>query len=112
MIPLEETFGGDREYTLQTHTENQAALLDHLDVTDITFFGQDWGGPISSAYTVRHPERVKRLFLANTVAGYGQVADDVPRIEESPWFRWVAEGLETGRTARPCCATSAPPCCR
>lgn len=87
----------DREYTLKAHTENLAALLDHLDVTDITFMVQDWGGPIATAYTVRHPERVKRLFLANTLAGYGQVDDSVPPISSSPWFEWIDEGLETGR---------------
>lgn len=87
----------DRDYTLQAHTENLAALLDHLDVADITFVLQDWGGPIGTAYTVRHPERVKRLFLANTVAGYGRVGDDVPQIRDSPWFRWIDESLRTGR---------------
>ncbi len=65
----------DRAYTLQSHTENLAALLDHLAVRDITFVGQDWGGPISTAYTVRHADRVKRVFFANTLAGYGQVDD-------------------------------------
>jgi len=88
----------DRTYTLQTHVENLAALIDHLDLSDITFVAQDWGGPIASAYTVRHPDRVKRLFLANTVAGYGNVDDDVPAINQSNWFRWIGEGLETGRT--------------
>jgi pimeloyl-ACP methyl ester carboxylesterase len=87
----------DREYTLQGHTENLAALVDHLDLHDITFFMQDWGGPIATAYTVRQPERVKRLFLANTLAGYGQTDDDVPAISSSPWFRWVDESLKTGR---------------
>ncbi|HUW02807.1 MAG TPA: alpha/beta fold hydrolase [Acidimicrobiales bacterium] len=89
----------DRDYTLQSHVENLAALIEHLDLTDITFVIQDWGGPIGSAYTVRHPDRVKRLFLANTVAGYGQVDDpDVPQVNESPWFRWIGGGLENGRT--------------
>jgi len=87
----------DREYTLRAHTENLAALLDHLDVHDITFVMQDWGGPIGTAYTVRHPDRVKRLFLANTLAGYGRVDDDVPQIRDSPWFRWIDESLRTGR---------------
>ena len=87
----------DRDYTLQAHTENLAALLDHLDVGDITFFLQDWGGPIGTAYTVRHPDRVKRLFLANTLAGYGQVDGDVPQVRDSPWFQWIEESLQTGR---------------
>ncbi|MGI9603908.1 MAG: alpha/beta fold hydrolase [Acidimicrobiales bacterium] len=89
----------DRPYTLQQHTENLTALLEHLGVSDITLVAQDWVGPIASAYTVRNGDRVKRLFLANTLAGYGQVDDpDIPQIIESPWFRWIGEGLETGRT--------------
>ena len=89
----------DRQYTLQTHVENLAALLDHLEVSDITLVMQDWGGPIGTGYAVRHPDRVKRLFLANTIAGYGRVTDpEVPQTSDSPWFRWIGEGLETGRT--------------
>lgn len=89
----------DREYTLQAHTENLVALIEHLGLSDITLFGQDWGGPIATAYTVRHPDRVKRVFFANTLAGYGQVADDsVPQVAESRWFRWIGEGMESGRT--------------
>ena len=34
----------DRKYTLQTHTENLAALIDDLDLHDITLVIQDWGG--------------------------------------------------------------------
>jgi len=89
----------DREYTLQAHTENLAALIDHLELSEITFFGQDWGGPIATAYTVRNAERVKRIFFANTLAGYGQVDDPtVPQIAESRWFRWIGDGMDTGRT--------------
>ena len=36
----------DREYTLQTHVENLAALIEGLDLREITFVIQDWGGPI------------------------------------------------------------------
>ncbi len=88
----------DREYTLRTHTENLVALVEHLDLRDVTFVLQDWGGPIGTAFTVRHPDRVARLFLANTLAGYGQVDADVARLNDSPWFRWIGEGIPTGRT--------------
>ena len=88
----------DREYTLRSHTENLAALVEHLDLRDITLVGQDWGGPIATQFTVRHAERVKRIFFANTIAGYGRVGADVPEVSDSGWFRWIGEGLETGRT--------------
>ena len=89
----------DREYTLQTHTENLVALIEHLDLTDITFFGQDWGGPIGTAFTVRHPGRVKRMVYANSLAGYGRISDeDATPVNQSRWFQWIGGGLESGRT--------------
>ena len=59
---------------------------------------QDWGGPIGTAYTVRNPERVSRLVYMNTLAGYGRVPDDIQKIQDSRWFKWIGEGLENGRT--------------
>ena len=88
----------DREYTLKAHTENLASLIDSLSLTDITFVMQDWGGPIGTAYAVRFPENVKRLIYMNTVAGYGRVSESVTPIHESPWFQWIGEGMESGRT--------------
>jgi haloalkane dehalogenase len=89
----------DRVYTLRTHVENLETLLDELDLNDITFVAQDWGGPMTSAYTVRHPERVKRICLMNTMCGYGIAGrDDVVPTTSSRWFRWIAEGIESGRT--------------
>jgi pimeloyl-ACP methyl ester carboxylesterase len=89
----------DRLYTLRTHVENLASWIDALGLRDITFVMQDWGGPIATQYTVRHPERVTRLFLANTVAGYGTAGrTDLPRMQDSRWFRWIGGGLENGRT--------------
>ena len=88
----------DREYTLKSHTENLTALIDELSLDQITFVMQDWGGPIGTAFTVRHPEKVKRLVYMNTVAGYGVVSESVTPINQSPWFKWIGEGLESGRT--------------
>ncbi len=50
----------------QGHAQRLAALLDHLDLRDITLFMNDWGGPIGLDFARRRPERVKRLVIANT----------------------------------------------
>ncbi len=50
---------------------------------------------MAGAYTVRHPERVKRLCLMNTLLGYGGVAPP----EVSPWFQWIARHYEAGTLA-------------
>lgn len=88
----------DRTYTLQTHTENLASLIEHLDLTDITLVMQDWGGLIGTAFAVRHPERVKRMVYMNTVNGYGRISRDLPGPNESRWFQWIGAGMESGRT--------------
>ncbi len=83
----------NREYVLKTHVDNLTALIEELDLKDITFVGQDWGGPITSSYTVRHPERVKRICLMNTMLGYGGVqAGGGP----TPWFQWIGKHHEAG----------------
>ena len=84
----------DRVYTLQTHVENLSALIDELDLHDITFVVQDWGGAISSAYSVRHLGRVKRFCVMNTNIGGG----GAPRTSRplSPWFQWIGKHHEAG----------------
>ena len=93
----------DREYTLRTHAENLTKLLvETLDLGAITFVGQDWGGPLAAAFTVRNPDRVKRLCLMNTMCGYGRLAggwtkeNRPPSVRGSNWFTWVARALEDG----------------
>ena len=51
-----------------SHAGNFAALLDHLDLRDVTLFLADWGGPIGLDFARRHPERVSRIVIANTWA--------------------------------------------
>ena len=50
----------------ESHANRFAALLDHLDLRDLTLYMTDWGGPISLDFARRQPDRVKRLVIANT----------------------------------------------
>jgi pimeloyl-ACP methyl ester carboxylesterase len=89
----------EREYTLRTHVGNLTALIEALDLRDITLVMQDWGGPIGVGYAVRHPERIHSLVLMNTIVGYGTAGRrDLPSPMETSWFRWIRDGLPTGRT--------------
>ena len=83
----------DRVYTLQTHVENLANLIEDLDLRDITIVCQDWGGPIAGAYSVRPPDRVKRFVLMNTLLAMGGANANV---ERSEWFKWIAKHEEAG----------------
>ena len=51
-----------------------AALVDHLELRDITLFMTDWGGPIGLDFARKHPGRVKRIVIVNTWCW--PVADD------------------------------------
>lgn len=93
----------DKEYTFKAHVENLAALMEHLDLEAVTFVCQDWGGPITGAYTLRHPDKVKRICMMNTMMGYGGLVRDIPKpevpvpgITDSPWFKWVLKAHEGG----------------
>ena len=76
----------DKEYTLKTHVENLSRLIDNLKLSNITFVGQDWGGPITAAYSIRNLNKVKSFVLINTLFGYSK--EERPK-NLSPWFQWI-----------------------
>ena len=76
----------DKVYTLKTHVENLNRLIDYLKLTNITFVGQDWGGPITAAYSIRNINKVKGFVLINTLFGYSK--EERPK-DLSPWFQWI-----------------------
>ena len=61
----------DREYSVEEHCDNLAALLLDLDVRDATLVMHDWGGPIGTNFAVRHPDRVKRIFYIDSFSRIG-----------------------------------------
>jgi pimeloyl-ACP methyl ester carboxylesterase len=89
---------GAREYTLSTHVDNLEALLLELDLHDITLVMQDWGGPIGGGFACRHPDRVKRLCLVNTIVPLGLPIEQelFPKNAESEWFRWIRSAHADG----------------
>jgi len=76
----------DKEYTLKIHVENLSRLIDNLKLHNITFVGQDWGGPITAAYSIRNLNKVKSFVLINTLFGYSK--EERPK-NLSPWFQWI-----------------------
>jgi haloalkane dehalogenase len=62
------------DYTYARHVEwMRSALLDELDLTDVTLVGQDWGGLIGLRLVAEHPERFRRVVAANTGLPTGDV---------------------------------------
>lgn len=48
------------------HAERFSELMVNLDLQDVTLFMSDWGGPLGLEFARRHPERVRRIVIANT----------------------------------------------
>jgi cis-3-alkyl-4-acyloxetan-2-one decarboxylase len=55
-------------YTLQAHVENALALVDELDLRDVTLVAHDWGGPIGLGAMLERRDRLGRIVLINTWA--------------------------------------------
>ncbi|MBL6720835.1 MAG: alpha/beta fold hydrolase [Planctomycetes bacterium] len=52
--------------TLAAHQAGLEALIEHLDLRDITLVVHDWGGPIGLGVAARQPERFRRFLITNT----------------------------------------------
>lgn len=56
------------KYELAQHIDNLQALVEHLDLKNITLVAHDWGGAIGMGAAGRMPERFKQFVLMNTGA--------------------------------------------
>lgn len=92
-------------------------LFDRLDLHDITFFGQDWGGLIGLRLLTAQPERYTRVVIANTglPTGDGRTSDAFMAWQkfsrESPTFpigNIVSNGCATTLSAPVVAAYDAP----
>ncbi len=55
------------DYTYQRHVDwMRGLLIDHLELRNITVFGQDWGGLIGLRLLAEHEDRFARAIAANT----------------------------------------------
>jgi pimeloyl-ACP methyl ester carboxylesterase len=55
-------------YSLERHIENAIALIDALDLSDVTLVGHDWGGPIGLGAMLERRDRLRAMVLMNTWA--------------------------------------------
>ena len=79
------------DYTFARHVEWMRQLLfDHLDLSGITFFGQDWGGMIGLRLVGEHPDRFDRVVIGNT----GLPTGDNPPSEAFMNWRTFSQTVE------------------
>jgi haloalkane dehalogenase len=55
-----------RDYTYQRHVDWMTAVLDALDLRNVTLMCQDWGGLIGLRLAAENPDRFARVVAANT----------------------------------------------
>ncbi len=78
-------------YSIARHTAAHRALIDHLDLSGVTLFCQDWGGPIGLAQAAENPDRFARLVIMNTWLHHDGY-DYTPALRQ--WNQqWQAGGL-------------------
>jgi haloalkane dehalogenase len=93
------------DYTYARHVAWMAeALFDRLDLHDITFFGQDWGGLVGLRLVAAQPDRFARVVVANTGLPTG---DRPPNDAFLAWQRFARESpaLPVGRIVAGGCTT-------
>ncbi|MEO3937289.1 haloalkane dehalogenase [Dermatophilaceae bacterium Soc4.6] len=85
------------DYSYAAHVEwLRAALFDALDLRDIVYVGQDWGGLLGMRLLAEHPERFAGAVMANT----GLPTGDVPMPEVWQRFRVAVQTAERLDVAR------------
>ncbi|MDW3224936.1 MAG: haloalkane dehalogenase [Paracoccaceae bacterium] len=105
------------DYNYQRHVDWMSAVLEQLDLRDITLVCQDWGGLIGLRLLARMPHRFARLVVANTALPTGDhtlgqaFADWRSNSQQVPVFRAgkiVQGGTQTDLTAEEMAAYDAP----
>ncbi|TMC33668.1 MAG: alpha/beta fold hydrolase [Chloroflexi bacterium] len=82
------------DYTLDRHPRNLSALIDELDLRDITLVMQDWGGPMGAVVASRYPDRMKRFVAMNTIFGTDR---NVREERLTPWFAAIKTMEDSGQ---------------
>ncbi len=92
------------DYTYQSHMDWLTQFVEHLDLTQITLFCQDWGGLLGLRLATEQPERFARIVAANTFLPTG----DMPLGEAfEAWrdYSQNAKRFDVGRIVNGGCVT-------
>ncbi len=53
-------------YKPRAHAANFEALMEHLNLKDVTLLVHDFGTPIGFAYAIKHPDKIKSIVMLNS----------------------------------------------
>ena len=79
------------DYTYQRHVDWMRAVLEALDLRDVTLVCQDWGGLIGLRLAAEHEQRFSRIVAANTFLPTGD------RAPSEAFFAWREYSQTTPR---------------
>jgi haloalkane dehalogenase len=94
-------------YSYDRHVASVAALVEKLDLRELTLVVHDWGGPIGLRLAVEQPDRFARLVVLNTAIGGGRAPSET-------WLRFRAAvrsaggDLDIGRLVAAGCVRGLP----
>lgn len=96
------------DYSYQFHVDTMTAFVESLDLQNVTFFGQDWGGLIGLRIVAENPDRFARIVVGNT----GLPTGDHPASEG--FLRWqhysqTVENFHVGGIIKGGCVTELSP---
>jgi haloalkane dehalogenase len=98
-----------RDHTYARHVAWMRQLVvDHLDLRDVTFFGQDWGGLIGLRVVAGAPDRFARLAVGNTGLPTGH-GSPTPAFLAWQEFARTTEHFPVGAIINGGCTTALPP---
>ncbi len=61
-----------KDHNYQMHIDTMTELVKQLDLKDMVFFGQDWGGLIGLRVVANEPDRFNSIVLSNTGLPYAK----------------------------------------
>jgi pimeloyl-ACP methyl ester carboxylesterase len=87
------------DYALVSYARDLEALRVHLGAERFNLLGFSHGGMVAIAYAAAHPQRIRRLVLADTLAAWGEDAElamtrAIEARSSEPWFADAQRALE------------------
>ena len=67
-----DKYGAQDDYSFQMHYDKLVALIEALDLRQITLVCQDWGGSLGLTIAANHSDRFARLVVLNTFLPTGE----------------------------------------
>lgn len=68
------------QHSIENHIAWMNTLLEELELTELIFVGQDWGGPIGAGALSRSPDLMQGMVVLNTVLDAPDAPREVPTI--------------------------------